>query len=50
MDLQARDERDTHRAIAPLVPAEGAQVLDTSDMNADQAVGQVLQWYASVAR
>lgn len=23
MDLQARDERDTHRAIAPLVPAEG---------------------------
>ena len=47
-DLQARDDRDTHRAIAPLVPAEGAQVLDTSQMNADQAVEQVLKWYAQL--
>ena len=47
-DLQARDDRDTHRAIAPLVPAEGAHVLDTSAMNADQAVAQVLEWYAAL--
>ncbi len=47
-DLQARDDRDTHRAIAPLVPAEGAHVLDTSQMNADQAVEQVLKWYAQL--
>jgi cytidylate kinase len=45
-DLQARDDRDTHRAIAPLVPAEGAHLLDTSNMTADQAVEQVLAWYA----
>jgi cytidylate kinase len=45
-DLQARDDRDTHRAIAPLVPAEGAHILDTSDMTADQAVEEVLKWYA----
>ncbi|NML62047.1 (d)CMP kinase [Massilia sp. RP-1-19] len=45
-DLQARDDRDTHRAIAPLVPAEGAHFLDTSNMTADQAIEQVLQWYA----
>jgi len=47
-DLQVRDDRDTHRAIAPLVPAEGAHVLDTSAMNADQAVAQVLEWYAAL--
>ncbi|MYN30189.1 (d)CMP kinase [Duganella levis] len=46
MDLQARDDRDTKRTIAPLVPAEGAYVLDTSEMNADEAVAQVLKWYA----
>ncbi|MCC7641392.1 MULTISPECIES: (d)CMP kinase [unclassified Janthinobacterium] len=50
MDLQARDERDTHRAIAPLVPAEGAHVLDTSAMTADVAVETVLKWYAVVAK
>lgn len=50
MDLQARDDRDTHRTIAPLVPAEGAHVLDTSEMTADQAVEQVLQWYAAVSK
>ena len=50
MDLQARDERDTHRAIAPLVPAEGAHVLDTSAMTADVAVETVLKWYAAAAK
>ena len=50
MDLQARDERDTHRAIAPLVPAEGAHVLDTSEMTADVAVETVLKWYAAAAK
>jgi CMP/dCMP kinase len=48
-DLRERDARDSNRAIAPLKPAEGAYMLDTSDMTADQAVEQVLQWYA-VAR
>ncbi len=45
-DLQARDERDTHRSVAPLVPAEGAYILDTSDMTVDEAVEQVLHWNA----
>jgi cytidylate kinase len=48
-DLQARDDRDTNRAIAPLVPAEGAHLLDTSDMTADQAVEEVLKWYAQAS-
>jgi len=45
-DLQARDERDTNRAVAPLVPAADAHLLDTSAMGVDQAVEQVLAWYA----
>jgi CMP/dCMP kinase len=47
-DLQARDDRDTQRSIAPLVPAEDAHFLDTSHMTADQAVEKVLGWYAQV--
>ncbi|WP_426208285.1 (d)CMP kinase [Massilia sp. TWP1-3-3] len=48
LDLQARDDRDTNRAIAPLVPAEGAHILDTSNMTADEALEEVLKWYAAV--
>jgi len=47
-DLQSRDARDTQRAVAPLVPAEGAHILDTSAMTADEAVEQVLAWYRAL--
>jgi CMP/dCMP kinase len=47
MDLKARDDRDMNRAIAPLAPAEGAHILDTSAMNADEAAEQVLKWWAA---
>lgn len=49
-DLEARDARDRSRAAAPLRPAEDAQRLDTSDMSVDEAVAQVLDWYAAVGR
>ncbi|WP_284459867.1 (d)CMP kinase [Cupriavidus campinensis] len=49
-DLEARDARDRSRAAAPLRPAEDAQRLDTSDMSVDEAVAQVLEWYAAVRR
>jgi cytidylate kinase len=45
-DLQSRDARDTQRAVAPLVPAEGAHLLDTSHMTVDEAVAQVLEWWS----
>ncbi|MQR02544.1 (d)CMP kinase [Glaciimonas soli] len=48
MDLKMRDERDTHRSSAPLKAADGAHHLDTSEMTAEQAVQQVLSWYAAV--
>ncbi|HYD95958.1 MAG TPA: (d)CMP kinase [Noviherbaspirillum sp.] len=49
-DLRERDARDSNRTIAPLKPAEGAHILDTSHMTADEAVEQVLKWYAAVKK
>lgn len=37
-DLKERDARDSARATAPLKPAEDAEVLDTSDMDINEAV------------
>ncbi|AGW89187.1 MULTISPECIES: (d)CMP kinase [Cupriavidus] len=47
-DLETRDARDRTRTAAPLRPAEDAKLLDTSDMTVDQAVAQVLEWFAAV--
>ena len=46
-DLQERDARDSSRGTAPLLVAEGAKVLETSDLSIDQAVKTVLDWYQS---
>jgi CMP/dCMP kinase len=37
-EIRARDERDRTRATAPLVAAEDAKIIDTSDMNIDEAI------------
>jgi CMP/dCMP kinase len=37
-DLQARDARDRDRAVAPMVAAADAILIDTSDMTIDEAV------------
>lgn len=41
-DIQARDERDMNRAVAPLVPAEDAIEIGTSDLNAQQVFDKVI--------
>ena len=41
-DVKARDARDSSRATAPLVPADDAVMLDTSDLTIDQAVAQAV--------
>jgi len=48
--LRERDARDSNRAVAPLKPAEGAHLLETSAMTADEAVEQVLRWYAEARK
>jgi len=37
-DIRRRDERDSHRAVAPLRPAADARILDTSDLDVDAVV------------
>jgi len=44
-DLEARDARDTQRAISPLKPAEDAQLLDNSSLTIEQSADRVLQWW-----
>jgi len=46
-DMQARDARDTARAVAPLKPATDALLLDTTRMDIESAVQAVLTHYAS---
>ena len=41
-DVRARDARDSERATAPLVAAEDAHVIDTSDMSIDEAVAAAI--------
>jgi 3-phosphoshikimate 1-carboxyvinyltransferase len=44
-DIQSRDERDTQRSVAPLQQAPGASLLDTTALNIEQAVQEVLARY-----
>jgi 3-phosphoshikimate 1-carboxyvinyltransferase len=47
-DIQARDERDTQRSVAPLQQAQGASLLDTTPLNIEQAVQEVLSRYRAL--
>ncbi|MGQ0660450.1 (d)CMP kinase [Sphingosinicella sp.] len=42
-DIRTRDERDSHRAAAPLVMADDAILLDTSEMNLEQAIAAAIE-------
>ena len=48
-DLVQRDERDSKRAVAPLRRSADALLLDTSDLDADQAFAQALAFIAEKA-
>jgi cytidylate kinase len=42
-DIRARDERDSNREIAPLKQAPDALLLDTSELDIDQAVAEAIR-------
>ena len=42
-DINGRDERDTNRVAAPLVQAPDAELLDTSDLDLDQAIAKAIE-------
>jgi cytidylate kinase len=48
-DLRERDARDTARSVAPLLQLPDARLLDTTQLNIEQAVQQVLDWYAALS-
>lgn len=41
-DVKARDDRDQNRAVAPLIPAKDAVVIDTSQMSIEDAVAAAI--------
>jgi CMP/dCMP kinase len=43
LDIRARDERDATRDIAPLRQAVDADLLDTSDLDVDQAIAEAIR-------
>ncbi|HEY0628883.1 MAG TPA: d(CMP) kinase [Sphingomicrobium sp.] len=43
IDIRARDVRDAGREAAPLVQAEDAELLDTSEMDIDQAIAAAIE-------
>jgi 3-phosphoshikimate 1-carboxyvinyltransferase len=49
-DLQARDERDSSRSVAPLKPAQDAKLLDNSDLSIEESVNTVLNWWQGKQR
>ncbi|MEZ8327362.1 (d)CMP kinase [Vibrio splendidus] len=46
-EIQERDDRDRNRPVAPLRPAEGALVLDSTSMNIEQVVEKALHYIES---
>jgi cytidylate kinase len=43
IDIRARDERDSTRDVAPLVQAEDAILLDTSTLDANEAIAEAIR-------
>jgi cytidylate kinase len=43
-DIRQRDERDQNRKVAPLIPAEGALVIDSTELSIDEVVGKILSF------
>lgn len=42
-DIRIRDERDSNRAVAPLLPATDAKIIDTSDMTIEAAIAECIR-------
>jgi cytidylate kinase len=43
-DIRQRDERDQNRTVAPLVPAEGALLVDSTELSIQEVVNKVLSF------
>ena len=41
-DVKERDYNDSHRATAPLKPAEGCVIVDTTELDFEQSVEKII--------
>jgi 3-phosphoshikimate 1-carboxyvinyltransferase len=48
LDIRVRDERDTQRSASPLQQAHGASLLDTTALNIEQAVQEIMTRYRAM--
>lgn len=46
-EIQERDDRDRNRAVAPLRPAEGALVLDSTSLSIEEVVEEAMKYIES---
>ena len=42
-DIRARDERDRTRAVSPLAQADDVDLLDTSELDIEQAIAEAIR-------
>lgn len=49
-DIRQRDERDQNRDVAPLIAAEGALVIDSTDVSVDAVVDEILSFAVSLTK
>jgi cytidylate kinase len=42
-DIRERDERDRNRPVAPLRPADGALIVDSTKLSIDEVLDRVLE-------
>jgi cytidylate kinase len=50
LDIRERDARDAGRAVAPLVPASDALILDTTDLSIEAATRAVIDRYRAMEK
>ena len=43
-DIRQRDDRDSNREVAPLIPAEGALIIDSTSLSIQEVVNKVLSF------
>ena len=43
-DIRQRDERDRNREVAPLIPAEGALIIDSTELTISEVVNKILSF------
>jgi len=44
LEIKERDDRDRNRAVAPLVPAADALILDSTEMSIEQVIDKALEY------